>query len=329
MIQKTYFLLFLLISTISFGQITIQDKKTMEPVSFATISFGNGNGIFADEDGKFVFTKKRYSDIDTLTISSVGYKGLKITTENLPLKLLLEPKTDLLEEVIVQVKPKGKFKLRKIKPVLHDDYFKCWLPTIESEIAVYFPNDEKRTKQITKLFLPIKAEASDWSKRKKANSKKRSFSTLFKVKFYENNNGFPGEILSYEKVVFRVTQESEAVFELDISKNDIFIPKKGIFVSIQVLGYTNKEGKLLPNKKYQEVKTRKGIVKVSTTFRPLLPFTEKIVEKRTFTKRIFLDDNDWIRFEKKNVPNNKLLLSGLNNYGMGMEMKVYQEKNNL
>ena len=329
MICNPYLFLLLFIISLSYGQITIQDKKTMEPVSFATISFGNGNGIFSDEDGKFVFTKKRYSDIDTLTISSVGYKGLKITTENLPLKLLLEPKTDLLEEVIVQVKPKGKFKLRKIKPVLPDDYFKCWLPTIESEIAVYFPNDEKRTKQITKLFLPIKAEASDWSKRKKANSKKRSFSTLFKVKFYENNNGFPGEILSYEKVVFRVTHESEAVFELDISKNDIFIPKKGIFVSIQVLGYTNKDGKLLPNKKYQEVKTRKGIVKVSTTFRPLLPFTEKIVKKRTYTKRIFLDDNDWIKFEKKNVPNNKLLLSGLNNYGMGMEMKVYQEKNNL
>ncbi|MDC3388187.1 carboxypeptidase-like regulatory domain-containing protein [Flavobacteriaceae bacterium] len=329
MICNPYLFLFLFITSLSYGQITIQDKETKEPISFATISFGNGNGLFADEEGKFVFTKKQYSDIDTLTISSVGYKGIKITTENLPLKLLLEPKTDLLEEVIVQVKPKGKFKLRKIKPVLHDDYFKCWLPTIESEIAVYFPNDEKRTKQITKLFLPIKAEASDWSKRKKANSKKRSFSTLLKVKFYENNNGFPGEILSYEKVVFRVTHESEAVFELDISKNDIFIPKKGIFVSIQVLGYTNKEGKLLPNKKYQEVKTRKGIVKVSTTFRPLLPFTEKIAEKRTFTKRIFLDDNDWIKFEQKNVPNNKLLLSGLNNYGMGMEMKVYQEKNNL
>jgi hypothetical protein len=188
---------------------------------------------------------------------------------------------------------------------------------------------KREQKKITKLFLPIKAEASDWSKRKRANTKKRTFSTLFKVKFYENNDGFPGEILSYEKVVFRVTQESEAVFELDISKNNIFIPKKGIFISIQVLGYTNKEGKLLPNKKYQEVKTRKGIVKVSTTFRPLLPFTEKITEKRTFTKRIFLDDNDWIKFKKKNVPNNKLLLSGLNNYGMGMEMKVYQEKNNL
>jgi hypothetical protein len=312
--------------TFCFAQITILDKETKEPVSFATISFGNGNGLFADESGKFIFTKKLYNDIDTLTVSSIGYKNLKIPTAKLTLQLLLVPQTDLLQEVIIQIKPEGKFKVKKIKPILHDDYFKCWLPTIESEIAVYFPNEEQRTKQITKLYLPIKAEATDWSKRKRANTKKRTFSTLFKVKFYENIDGFPGKILSYEKIVFRVTQESESVFELDIEKNDIYIPKKGVFVSIQILGYTNKEGKLLPNKKYQEVKTRKGIVKVSTTFRPLLPFTEKIKQKRTYTKRIFLDNNNWIRFEKKNVSNNKLLLTGLNNYGMGMEMKVYEEK---
>lgn len=324
MIKKTLLTLSILLSTISFGQTTIQDNETKEPVSFATISFGNGNGIFADDEGKFMFTKKQYHDIDTLHITSIGYKNLKIATENLAQIIFLEPLTDQLQEVIVQVKPKGKFKIKKLKPTVHEDYFKCWLPTIESEIAVFFPNEDKKTKQITKLYLPIKTEAADWSKRKKANIKKRSFSTLFKVNFYENNNGFPGDILSYENVVFRVTQESESVFELNIKENDIFIPKSGIFVSIQILGYTDKLGKLLPNKKYQEVKTRKGIVKVSTTFRPLLPFTDKIPAKRTYTKRIFLNNNNWICFEKKNISNNKLLISGLNNYGMGMEMKVYQ-----
>ncbi|NQY28157.1 MAG: hypothetical protein HRT69_01660 [Flavobacteriaceae bacterium] len=325
MIQKTLLAFCILLSTICFGQITIQDKETKEPVSFATISFGNGNGLFADDEGKFVFTKKLYRDIDSLYITSIGYKELKMVTDSLPSVITLEPLADQLQEIIVQVKPKGKFKMRKVKPTLHEDYFKCWLPTIESEIAVFFPNEEKKTKQITKLYLPIKTEASDWSKRKRSNTKKRSFSTLFKINFYENNEGFPGDILSYEKVVFRVTQESESVFELDITKNDIFIPKEGIFVAIQILGYTDKLGKLLPNKKYQEVKTRKGIVKVSTTFRPLLPFTNEISSKRTYIKRIFLNNNKWIRFEKKNIANNKLLAAGLNNYGMGMEMKVYQK----
>ena len=308
----------------TYSQTTIQDKETRFPISYATISFGNGNGIFADDDGKFIFTKKLYQDIDTLHISSLGYKDLKIATNKLSENILLESLAEELQEVIVQVKPTGKFKIENIKPTLHDDYFKCWLPTIESEIAVFFPNKNQKPKQITTLYLPIKTEASNWKERKKSTAKKRPFSTLFKVHFYENNNGFPGDILSYEKVIFRVTEKSESVFELDITENDIFIPNNGIFVSIQILGYTDKQGKLLPNKKYQEVKTRRGIVKVSTTFRPLLPFTNEISEKRTFIKRIFLDNNKWIRYEKQNIQRSKLLAEGLNNYGMGLKMKVYQ-----
>lgn len=323
-IKHLFILLFCLVFGTSHSQVTIQDKETGFPVSYATISFGNGNGIFADDNGKFTFTKKLYHDIDTLNISSLGYKDLKMVTDNLPKIILLEPLSEELQEVIVQVKPKGKFKIEKQKPTLHDDYFKCWLPTIESEIAVFFPNEKKKPTQITTLYLPIKTEASNWDERKKSTAKKRAFSTLFKVHFYENNNGLPGDVLSYEKVIFRVTEKSESVFELDITENDIFIPKNGIFVSIQILGYTDKLGKLLPNKKYQEVKTRKGIVKVSTTFRPLLPFTDKITTKRTFIKRIFLDQNNWIRYEKKNISRSKLLAEGLNNYGMGLKMKVYQ-----
>lgn len=322
--MKLFFLLTIFTFNISYSQTKIIDKETSFPISYATISFGNGNGIFADDDGKFTFTKKLYHDIDTLYISSLGYKELKIATENLQDIILLESLSEELQEVIVQVKPTGKFKIEKLKPTLHDDYFKCWLPTIESEIAVFFPNENQKPKQITTLYLPIKTEASNWNDRKKSNAKKRSFSTLFKVHFYDNNNGLPGDVLSYEKIIFRVTEQSENVFELDITENDIFIPKNGIFASIQILGYTDKQGKLLPNKKYQEVKTRKGIVKVSTTFRPLLPFTNKISAKRTFIKRIFLNNNEWVRYEKKNIPRSKLLAEGLNNYGMGLKMKVYQ-----
>ena len=126
--------------------------------------------------------------------------------------------------------------------------------------------------------------------------------------------------------MFWVTEQSDNVFELNIDPNDIYLPKNGIFVSIQILGYTDKTGKLLPNKKYREVKTRRGIVKVSTTFRPLLPFTDKIPTKNTYIKRIFLDNNQWLRYEKANVKNSKLLATGMNNYGMGLELKVYQEE---
>ncbi len=309
---------------ISLAQTTILDSISSQPVSFATISFGNGNGIFADDEGKFTFTKKLYSDIDSLFISSLGYKDLKLTTTNLKDTLYLVPFSDQLEEVIVTAKPTGKFKVVTLKPTDHNDYYKCWLPTIESEIAVFFPNTDDKPKRLTKVLLPIKTEVKDWKKRSNSKQEKRPFSTLFRVQFYESNKGLPGDVLTYEKVLFIATQDTKPVFEFDVSGFDIFVPKDGLFVSIQVLGFTDKNGKLLPNKKYKEVKTRRGIVKVSTTFRPLLPFTDQITQKQTYVKRIFLNGGKWVLYDKQNIAKSNLLNAGLNNYGMGLKMEVYK-----
>lgn len=307
------------------AQTQLLDTETKYPVAFATVSFGNGNGLFADDEGIFLFTKKLYADIDTLYISALGYKDLKLPTQDLPKIIYLETFADELEEVSITALPKGKIKIEEEEPVFHDDYHKCWLPTIESEIAVYFPNPSQQTKRITEVYIPIKTEAKDWRTRNRKNTPKKEFSTLFRVQFYKNKDGFPGEALTYAKMVFVATEKNEEFYTLDITDQNIFIPKDGIFISAQVLGFTDDKGKLLPNKKYQEVKTRRGIVKVSTTFRPLLPFTDQIPEKRTFVKRIFLNDGNWILFDKKNISNSNLLATGMNNYGIGYKAEVYYE----
>lgn len=266
-----------------------------------------------------------YSDIDTLYISALGYKDLKLPTENLSKIIALEPFADELEEITLNAKPKGKFKIREVDPIFHNDYHKCWLPTIESEIAVFFPNEKGLPKRITEVYIPIKTEAKDWRTRNRKNTKKRKFSTLFRVQFYENDNGKPGDVLTYSKIVFVATEKNEDYYTLDLKEHNIYSPKNGMFISVQVLGFTDDKGKLLPNKKYQEVKTVRGIVKVSTTFRPLLPFTNEIPEKRTFVKRVFLNGGEWILFDKKNISNSNLLATGMNNYGIGIKSEVYYQ----
>ena len=54
-------ILFTIASQVVFSQNYIKDKTNNDPISFATISFGNGYGTFADDEGKFVFTKKTVS----------------------------------------------------------------------------------------------------------------------------------------------------------------------------------------------------------------------------------------------------------------------------
>jgi len=66
-------LLFLSCALCVTSQTTIHDAETEKPVSYATISFGNGQGLFADNEGYFVFKEKLYKDIDSLFISALGY----------------------------------------------------------------------------------------------------------------------------------------------------------------------------------------------------------------------------------------------------------------
>lgn len=319
-----YFLMFFV--SLSFSQTKLKDSQTSYPVSYATVSFNNGNGLFANDEGEFIFTKKLYPDIDTLYISALGYKDLKIATSNLPPTILMDTETNALDEVLITVKIDRKFKEEKIKPYLDDDYYHCWLPTIESEIAVYFSNPDLTLKKITKVHFPITLESKDWEKRNRSNADKKPFSTLFKVNFYNNQNGMPGKEIINRTIVFRASEKDGDQFILDVSKEEIFIPQSGVFVSLQVLGYTDENGKLLTNKKYKEIKSNDGsFIKIPTNFRPLLPFTDKISENRTYVKRVFINGNQWTRFEKGSNFQSTLLQSGLNNYGIGLTFNVYKD----
>jgi hypothetical protein len=230
----------------------------------------------------------------------------------------------VLDEVVISIK--SKFKTEKLKPYLDDDYYKCWLPTIESEIAVFFPNEDDRLKRIASVKFPIALESKDWKRRKKSNSNKKTFSTLFKVNFYKNENGKPGQVLTYETIVFRATEKDGDFHDLNVSEYGIFIPKDGVYISLQVLGYTDKSGKLLPNKKYKEIKGKSGIVKIPTNFRPLLPFTSEIKTNRTYIKRVFISGNNWVQFKKGNGFSSSLLKTGLNNYGIGMDVNIFKDE---
>jgi len=315
----------IILGQLSFAQITVKDSITKYPVSYATISFGDGNGIFADDEGQFYFTKKIYPDVDSLFISALGYKDRNLSTENLPKTLLLEPQASALDEVVLSYKSDRKFKEEVLKPYLDDDYFNCWLPTINSEIAVYFSKTSSQDQEISEVIFPIALESQDWEKRKRRNSEKKPFSTLFKVKFYRAEKGRPGKVLTNETIVFRATEKDGDSFVLDVDDYAIFIPNDGIFISLQVMGYTDKNGKLLPNKKYKEITSKRGVVKIPTNFRPLLPFTNEIESNHTFIKRIFINGNEWQKFKRNNGFKSSLLDKGLNNYGMGLTIKTYKD----
>ena len=303
---------------ISAQTITIRDSLNSEPIPFSTISFGNGLGNFADEEGQFNFSMEKYNDVDTLFISAMGYTEKAVLTNGLPESLLLKPKVSQLTEVVVSVTKEGKFKFRKQKPLSHSDLFASWLPTVESEVAILIKRHEDKPSQISKLLLPINAESKYKSKGK------GKFATIFRINFYKNQNGFPGAPMGYENVVFSIDEKKDKVFELDILSKSVYIPENGLFVSLQVLGYENSKGRLAQTKQYREIKTARGIQKISTSFRPLLPFTNQLPMKNTYVRRIFLNKKKWQVFDKSYNAKSKLIQTGHRNYGIGAEFKVYE-----
>ncbi len=314
---------FLFISFFASGQmVQFYDAETKGPVSFVTVSFGNGLGTHANANGEFLYQQKRYPDIDTLFVSALGYKNLTILTSEIKEAYALKQEIDQLKEVVITTKRDGKYKRREIEPITHSSYHDSWLQTVESEMAVLFTKFDNKPTQITTLLLPINIKEEVAGKVIQV----RKFSTLMRVKFYENNNGLPGMEISYGNVIFNVTeQEKKDVYELDVLKNNIFIPENGLFVSIQVLGPTDADGNLVQTKTYNEYETPRGIERIAISFRPLLPLTNQISGQKTLVRRIFFNDRKWQPFDFNYNPNSELLKKGYNNYGMGAKLHVYEE----
>lgn len=322
--MKPWIFLILFTTSLSYSQIIIQDLETKNPVSYATVSFGDGNGLFADDEGMFVFTKKLYPDVDSLFISALGYKSIQLSTNGLPKIIKLQIEADQLDEVIISASDKRKFRIIKHKPVIHDVYDQCWLPTIESEIAVFVPKQETKDQQLFKVQFPIALEAQYRNKSRNSSTGPK-FSTLYKVQFYRNEEGLPGKRMTSETIVILITETDGDYYELDVDNFNIMLPDNGLFVGFQVLGYADKTGKLLPNKKYKEVKGRNGMVKIPTNFRPLLPFTDEWADYRTFTKRAFINGNQWKAFVPNYGIESRLLDKGFANYGIGVTLKTFKD----
>lgn len=322
--MRILLLLSLLTVWISSAQkVTIKDSLSNEPVSFATISFGNGKGTFADGDGVFTLSQKRYPDVDSLTISSIGYDDLKVATSAVNGTVFMRPSTAQMDAILILARLEGKFKEKEIDAIVHDKYFDCWLPTVESEVAVKFERPKGLITSIKSIFIPVVLEKSQSSKK----GKLRSFSTMFRIQFYNvNDDGSPAGQSTYPSQTFVITEKTDEVHELNIEALNIQIPENGIYAAIQVLGFTYPDGRLIDAKKYREIKTRSGYEKVSTTYRPLLPFTDKIDGKKTWVRRIFFNNKSWQLFDLSYNPKSVLVRSGHDNYGMGAVLKAYEPK---
>ncbi len=84
----------------------VVDKKTNEPIPYATIQISENQGVITNEEGRFSLNLgNTASEIDSIYISSMGYEKVGIATQNIMDSIIyIEPKAIALNSVFVSNK---------------------------------------------------------------------------------------------------------------------------------------------------------------------------------------------------------------------------------
>jgi hypothetical protein len=295
--------------------ISIIDNDTKKSIPFANISFGKTDGIYTTVKGLFDL---QLITSDSLSISSLGYKTLKILKTEIKNKTVLLKRDNIkLKEIIVSNKKK-KFKIKKQKPVNDKDFLNSYKNSIGTEIACFIPNNHGTKDVIIKTILIPTYNKTMTTDLGKQILKRHPFKTIYKVSILENNNGFPGNEIKTEFITI-VFDEKTDTTKLVLENQNIYIPQEGCFVAFLNLGPADENGNLIPTSPYYERKTSKGVLRFNKPIKPYFPVNFKINENKTFLKHTFNENKMWkpLYFRKGRT-------SEFHNISIGYELQVFE-----
>ncbi|MDR1984522.1 MAG: hypothetical protein LBQ28_06845 [Prevotellaceae bacterium] len=154
------------------------------------------------------------------------------------------------------------------------------------EISVYIPlNNEENSYQLIKQV--IFKEGTSMSR--KLNIMKINYTSVFKINFYGvTENKEPSELLNSVDIVF-TSDILKSKTKLDVSKYNICMPENGVFVSIEMIGKTNK-------------KTEEITTDISESILPYISASYEINNSIVFEKRKFSKEYgyNWKKVDKNN-----------------------------
>src|SRR5690606_30008774 len=98
----------------------ILDLQTKQPIPYATIVYAEDKGVITNEEGIFSLVNQ---DLNTLTISSMGYETMELKAASVPAEILLKPSSIQLNEVFLSNKNlTGKQIIEKVKEKVASNY---------------------------------------------------------------------------------------------------------------------------------------------------------------------------------------------------------------
>lgn len=203
----------------------IYSKKYKIPVERATVVLYSVNTLktfVADEYGKVEIPVEYINSINHVEVSSIGFK--KKVSETVSDTIYLDEDTNQLSEVIVNSKSKIKYQLSFFDELNSFETNFSW----DAKAAVYIPkNNEDRC--IKDLLFAV----SDFGGVKNLKY------LPFKVNLYTVDSlGFPYKPI-LEKDILITKTDAKKWTTVDVSKFEIKVPDKGLFVVFMILDKNN------------------------------------------------------------------------------------------
>lgn len=236
-IKKTLFLYLSFIHLSGFAQdIQILSKQDSTEVSYASIVyFANDSiagGTYTDENGKA--TLKIPLKCNTIEFSAMGYDTIKINKNDLNSVIYLEEHPLPLHEIVLtssKIKKKKTIKLGY--PIKSKRYFFGVKGGLEV-VTLFKPDIQDQRKVSAFLFY-----LEDFGSKDKQSS-------LFRIVFYENAANKPSRqihIKDKKQQVFTINPHQYGKIKLNIDHLNIVLPKEGLFVGIEYMGFTEANSK--------------------------------------------------------------------------------------
>lgn len=221
--MKTVLYLLLFISCIASAQsqhYLLLDKDTKLAIENANIDFNNGKGTHTDNRGAFLVPK----NIKFIKISFIGYESLELKVSSIKDTIFLNPSTELLKEVNIDVKkeiliPKGK----------GVDFLKTFNginSTFSRRLAVLIPNELGENVWISKIIVGVKSEY-------RGPKETSNLPFMINLALVDTVNGTPSKLLFEDNIQVRQSPKSKGLLLFEL-KDRIILPKEGIFVIVTV-----------------------------------------------------------------------------------------------
>lgn len=244
----------------------IVDKNNNLPIEYCNIKILNKNvGSYSDLKGSFKYNKNAN---DTLIISHIAYQTITLPVKFIKDTIKLIASEVLLNEITISTNPVENKNWSKVK-----NNKTQWYIQPKSEFSVLLKYS-KEANIISQIRFPI--QYLD-------NLKSESVSfAIFRLNIYKNNNGKIGDKLNIGNIISYVDSKIKEFIQFSLDET-IEIPKNGLFVGLEFIGFEDLGRKILVNEKNNFIKLEFTPTEISATY-----FANK-----------FINNGNWSLLEKK------------------------------